>query len=272
MSEDLSSPSSTTDAAREFAIEVRGVQKAYGETVALNRTDLVVPTGSFFGLLGPNGAGKSTLIHILAGLIERDDGAVSVLGTSIQRGTYKYKQHVGFVLERPLYIEKLTAAEYLQFAGSMHGLDDDVAKSRSEELIDFLNLTDKRNDWIEAYSKGMKKKVSLAAALIHRPDLLVLDEPFEGVDAPSARAIREVLRRMVARNTTILLTSHVLDVAESLCDHVAVMQDGHIAVQGTMDALLSKASSDGSTYDSLEALFHDVVSPDDPMEQAPSWL
>ncbi len=259
------------------AIEIQNLNKIYKKKIhAVDDFSMVVPESSIFGLLGPNGAGKSTIMNILAGIIRRTDGEISILNDSINDGDYEYKRKVGFVLEEPHYIEKLTIKEYLVFCGAMYGIKPNEIEKRTGELIDFFNLKEKANDWIETCSTGMKKKVSLSAALIHQPRLLILDEPLEGIDPVSAKQIKENLRMMSDRGITIVISSHNLDTIEKLCDEVAIINKGKLVLQvKTKDIHIRiKEEINQETYKSLEELFVDVVSEDDLSKKTKklSWL
>lgn len=259
------------------AIEIQNLKKIYKKKVlAVDDFSMVVPESSIFGLLGPNGAGKSTIMNILAGIIRRTDGDISILDESINDDDYEYKRKVGFVLEEAHYIERLTVKEYLNFCGAMYGIKTNEIEKRTNELIDFFSLKEKENDWIETCSTGMKKKVSLAAALIHQPRLLILDEPLEGIDPVSAKQIKENLRMMADRHITVVISSHNLDTVEKLCDEVAIINKGKLVLQVKTKDIRTriKEKMNQETYESLEELFVDVVS-DDNERQNPkklSWL
>jgi ABC-2 type transport system ATP-binding protein len=245
------------------SIELQDLKKTYKRRVtALDGLDLKVPAGCIFGLLGPNGAGKSTAINIMAGVVKKNAGVVKLLGHPIGDNYYEYKRRVGFVLENPHYIEKLTVEEYLNFAAAMYGIEKEEAGRRTRELIAFFKLEEKQNDWIESYSTGMKKKVSLAAAFIHRPQLLIMDEPFEGIDPVSARTIKENLRLMAEKNITILLSSHVLDTVEKLCDEIAIIHKGKNVLQAATKDLRQriKEGVNGEMQATLEEIFIETVS------------
>ncbi len=243
-------------------IELVGLQKEYAKGVkALDGLDLVVDEGTLLGFVGPNGAGKSTTINIIAGLVKKDAGQIRLLGEEIRPTDFEYKRNVGFVLENPRYIEKLTAREYLRFVATMYGIEDTEAKSRIDELIDFLDLESKRKARIETLSAGMKKKVSLAAAIIHRPKILILDEPLEAIDPVSAKMIKDNLKLMVQRGTTVLLSSHVLDTVEKLCDEIAIINKGRIVFRSRMEEIRTKLKDQlgEDAYSSLEEIFVEVV-------------
>ena len=245
------------------AIEIQNLKKIYKKNIlAVDDFSMVVPESSIFGLLGPNGAGKSTIMNILAGIIRRTDGKISVLNKSINDEDYDYKRKVGFVLEKPHYIERLTVREYLEFCGSMYGIKPIETEKRTSELISFFDLNEKENNWIETCSTGMKKKVSLSAALIHQPKLLILDEPLEGLDPVSAKQIKENLRKMAERQITVVISSHNLDTVEKLCDEVAIINKGKLVLQVKTKEIRTrfKEEINQETYESLEELFVDIIS------------
>jgi len=226
----------------EPAIVIRGLRKFYGNKAAVDGLDLEVPRGAFFGFLGPNGAGKSTTIRILTGLIPFDAGSVEILGLPLPRQELAIKSRIGLVPEESLLFDRLTAAEFLEFAGRMYGLSRPVAIERARGLLDLFELPADRK-MLGEYSKGMRKRVGLAAALIHHPDLFLLDEPFEGVDAVAARLMKDILLDQVARGATIFLTSHVLEVVERLCERVAIIHEGRIVTSGALADLRAGGES-----------------------------
>lgn len=259
------------------AIELEGLKKTYKKGVkALDDLDLSVDEGTLLGFVGPNGAGKSTTINIISGLIRKDAGSVKILGDEIHPADYEYKRRIGFVLESPRYIEKLTAREYLKFVAGMYGIDGRNSGPRIDELIDFFDLGEKRKERIESFSSGMKKKISLAAAIIHRPKILILDEPLEAIDPISAKAIKDNLKLMVRKGTTVLLSSHVLDTVEKLCDEIAIINKGRIVFRSRMEDIRSRLKSElgRETYSSLEEIFIGVVNDDHggEGERKLSWL
>jgi len=245
------------------AILVRGLKKFYGFKPALDGVDLEVPRGSFFGFLGPNGAGKSTTIRILTGLIPADSGYVEILGLPLAENEMEIKRRIGLVPDESLLFDRLTGAEFLEFAGRMYGLDRKVAIERARALLDLLELPYDRK-MIGEYSKGMRKRVAMAASLIHHPELFLMDEPFEGVDAVGARLMKDILLDQVHRGGTVFLTSHVLEVVERLCDHIAIINHGIIITSGTMAALRSGGES-------LEDAFVRVVGAERQLERL-DWL
>jgi len=250
-------------AATAPAIMVRGLRKYYGTKAAVDGVDLEVPRGSFFGFLGPNGAGKSTTIRILTGLIPYDSGSVELLGYRLPEQDLEIKRRIGLVPDESLLFDRLTGAEFLEFVGRMYGLARPVAIERARGLMDLFQLQADRKI-IAEYSKGMRKRVAMAASLIHHPELFLMDEPFEGVDAVGARLMKDILMDQVRRGATIFLTSHVLEVVERLCDRVAIINEGKIAVCRSMAELRSAGES-------LEDAFVRIVGAEHQMERL-DWL
>jgi len=249
-------------------LQIKDFRKKYKKTVAVNNLNLKIKRGSFFGFIGPNGAGKSTTVNFIAGLLKKDQGELQFDGDIITESSYIYKGRIGFVLEKSMYLEKLTGKEFLHFAGQMQNVDLPTVKQRTDELLTFLELTGKQDELIEKYSSGMKKKISLAAALIHDPDLLILDEPFEGIDPVSAKKIKANLKLMVEKGKTILLTSHVLEIVESLCTDIAIINKGNLLYDGTVAALHEKFSRENLN---LEEIFIKLIAPEQG-EARLSWI
>lgn len=223
--------------APEPAIRVHDLRKRYGERPAVDGLSFEVPRGSFFGFLGPNGAGKTTTIRMLIGLAPPDSGTIELLGLESPRHANEIKRRIGLVPDESLLFDRLTGGEFLEFVGRMYGLERRVARQRGGELLTLFELDGHRGKLIAEYSKGMRKRVAMAAALIHRPDLLLLDEPFEGVDAVGARLMKELLQTLVRQGVTIFLTSHVLEVVERLCDRVAIIHQGRLVLEGVVEEL-----------------------------------
>jgi ABC-2 type transport system ATP-binding protein len=224
------------------AIVARGLKKFYGLKAAVDGLDLEVPSGSFFGFLGPNGAGKSTTIRMLTGLIPADSGSIEILGYKLPEQDLEVKRRIGLVPDESLLFDRLTGLEYLEFVGRMYGLDRPTAKERGRGLLDLFELQADRKI-IAEYSKGMRKRVAMAASLIHHPELFLMDEPFEGVDAVGARLMKDILLDLVRRGATIFLTSHVLEVVERLCDRVAIINNGRIVTSGALAELRAGGES-----------------------------
>ena len=219
------------------AILATSLTRTFDGFTAVDHVDLAVEPGQFFGFLGPNGAGKSTTIKMLTGLLAPTAGTVQILGEDLFRNPVEVKRHIGVVPEGMALFGKLTATEYLHFVGRMYGLDKATTAQRSTELIEFMGLSNEPKKMIADYSHGMGKKLALAAAVIHGPKVLFLDEPFEGVDAIAANTLKTMLQNMIARGATIFLTSHVLEIVERLCSHIAIIHRGHIVAHGSLDEL-----------------------------------
>jgi ABC-2 type transport system ATP-binding protein len=218
-----------------------------------------VQAGQFFGFLGPNGAGKSTTIKMLTGLLTPTSGQMQLLGLDFQSNPIEVKRQIGVVPEGMGLFERLNGREYLQFVGRMYGLDKATTEKRSDELLDFMQLADREKTMIADYSHGMQKKLALAAAVIHGPRILFLDEPFEGVDALAAGALKALLARMTARGVTIFLTSHVLEIVERLCSHVAIIHKGRLVAQGSLDELRAGIHGEEGEKKTLEQIFLSIV-------------
>jgi ABC-2 type transport system ATP-binding protein len=245
------------------AIVTHALKKSYGAKAAVDGVDLEVPRGSFFGFLGPNGAGKSTTIRMLTGLIPADSGSIEILGFQMPGEDLEIKRRIGLVPDESLLFDRLTGAEFLEFVGRMYGLERPAAIERARGLLDLFQLEFDRKI-IAEYSKGMRKRVAMAASLIHHPELFLMDEPFEGVDAVGARLMKDILQDQVRRGATIFLTSHVLEVVERLCDRIAIIDHGKIVRAGTLEELRAGGES-------LEAAFVRIVGAEHPLERL-DWL
>jgi len=221
----------------DLAIQTEGLKRRFGDFTAVDGLDLEVPAGTFFGFLGPNGAGKSTTIKMLIGLLRITSGSALVLGRNIEQQPVEVKRRIGVVPEELALFDRLTGPEYLAFVGRMYGLPRAQIRSRSDELLELMELTDDTKKLIVDFSHGMKKKLSFCASLIHGPELLFLDEPFEGIDAISSRQIKAILNQLVRSGVTVFLTSHILEIVERLCTHIAVIHRGRLVAQGTLDRL-----------------------------------
>ncbi|MBD8505993.1 ABC transporter ATP-binding protein [Hoyosella sp. G463] len=217
------------------ALEIEGLAKSYGQQPAVRSITLDVPAGSFFGLVGPNGAGKTTTLAMCTGLLRPDIGQARVFGHDTWRDPVAAKSLTGVLPDGLTLIDRLTGAELLRFQGLLRGMDPAVVDERAIELLEVLGLADARDKLIADYSAGMTKKIGLAAAMLHAPRLLVLDEPFEAVDPVSSATIRRILLRYVAGGGTVILSSHVMATVEQLCSHVAIMVHGSIAARGPID-------------------------------------
>jgi ABC-2 type transport system ATP-binding protein len=255
--------------AAPLAIDARGLTKVFAGKPAVDQLTLRVARGRFFGFLGPNGAGKSTTIKMLTGLLRPTAGEAFVEGKSLATELLAIKSVIGVLPEDlPLY-ERLTGEEYLHFAGRMYGLAKDETRKRTEELLAFLSLDDERGKLIVDYSQGMRKKTALAAALIHNPRVLFLDEPLNGIDPVSGRVVTDLLRRLAQKGVTMFFTTHVLDVVERLCDEVAIIDHGRIVAQGTLDEIRRQREVGNDA--TLEDVFLKLVSADVRREDL-SWI
>lgn len=246
------------------AIVVRDLRKVYGAKAAVDGLNLVVPQGCFFGFLGPNGAGKTTTIRMLMGLAPPTSGSIELLGLPMPAREVEIKSRIGVVPDESLLFDHLTGPEYVEFVGRMYRLPRDVARERARELIALFELDNSSRKLIGEYSKGMRKRVAMAASLIHRPQLFLMDEPFEGVDAVGARLMKDILIDQVRQGATIFLTSHVLEVVERLCERIAIIHDGKIVTEGNISELRSGSES-------LEDIFVRVVGADR-IAESPAWL
>jgi ABC-2 type transport system ATP-binding protein len=226
-----------TDAGASPAVETFELVRRFGDFTAVDGVNLRVRTGAFFGFLGPNGAGKSTTIKMLTGLLAPTSGRVRVTGRDIAAEPNEVKRRIGVVPEDLNLFERLTGAEMLSFTGRMYGLGRGDIASRSRELLELMELDAEPRRLVVEYSHGMKKKLALACALIHRPEILFLDEPFEGVDAIASRTLKDLLSRLTSRGLTVFLTSHVLEIVERLCTDIAIIAEGRLVAEGPLEEL-----------------------------------
>jgi len=251
-----------------MALQTRGLTRRFGDLTAVDSVDLVVPAGSFYGFLGPNGAGKSTTIKCLTGLLRPSAGEIRILDIDPLEDPVAVKKQIGVLPEDLALFDRLTAAETLGFVGQIHGLDRDTLEQRSEELFELMDLVGRKDSLVTDFSHGMKKKLALAVALLPAPKMLFLDEPFEGIDAVAGQQIRNLLKSYVARGGTIFLTSHILQIVETLCNQIGVIQNGRLVAQGSMDEM-RRGTEDGRT---LEQIFLDLVGADTESSTALDWL
>src|SRR5262245_476115 len=252
----------------DLALHTQGLRREFGPFVAVDGIDLTVPRGSLYGFVGPNGAGKSTTIKCLTGLLAPTAGSITLLGLDPLRDPVAVKRQVGVVPEDLALFEQLTAAETLAFVGQVHGLPEGMIRERSAELLALMDLSGAAGELVADYSHGMRKKTSLAAALLPAPKLLFLDEPFEGIDAIASRQIKDLLLEYVRRGGTVFLTSHILEVVERLCDHIGVIHKGRMVVQGPIASVRAGASSG----ESLETMFLRVVGAAEVATSRLDWL
>jgi ABC-2 type transport system ATP-binding protein len=245
------------------AVSIRGLRKNFGAKAAVDGIDLEVPSGSFYGLVGPNGAGKTTTLSMVTGLLRPDQGQVLIHGVDVWREPIKAKSLVGVLSDGVRLFDRLTGEQLVEYAGLLSGMDRDTATERTQDLLRLLDLEHDAGTLVVDYSAGMTKKIALACAMVHAPRLLVLDEPFESVDPVSAANIRDILAGFVRGGGTVIVSSHVMDLVQRMCDHVAVITAGRVVAAGTVDDV-----RDGST---LEDRFVDLVG-GRRVGEGPEWL
>ena len=224
------------------AVEIRGLAKLFDDKVAVDRINLTIPSGSFYGLVGRNGAGKTTTISMVTGMLQPTEGTALIRGIDMWADPLKAKAHLGVLPDGVHLFDKLTGEQLITYSGYLHGIDKETVASRVKDLLAAMDLTDAAGRAVADYSAGMTKKIALAAALIHAPSVLILDEPFEAVDPVSAANIQDILRGFVASGGTVVISSHVMDLVQRLCDHVAIMDSGRILAAGTVDEVRAGAS------------------------------
>ena len=244
------------------AILVKDLQKSYGEKHVLKGVNFAVKCGSLFGFLGPNGAGKTTTMSVITGILTPDGGSVEILGEPMNPNNEKLRRRMGAVHDTLGLFEQLTGEEHVAFFASIYGVEREIIGQRTAELFAMLDLTEAASTRILEYSHGMKKKVELACALVHNPEILLLDEPFEGMDPMSTRVVMDNLRAIASRGRTIFLTSHILEIVEKLCDEVAILSEGRIVFQQDMAAVRKgwEVGDSDDAHSSLEKVFLEVSS------------
>ncbi len=239
-------------------LKVTGLAKSFGGKRAVDGIDFEVRGGELYALLGPNGAGKTTTLRMIAGLLNADAGDVQVFGVDARRDPLGAKRMIAWLPDEPLLYDKLTAWEYLEFVAGLWNVDPAEARKRAENLLRLLGLWDNRNDRCETFSRGMKQKAVLAGALIHEPKLLMLDEPLTGLDAAASRLVKDLIRERVAAGAAVILTTHILEVAERMADRIGIIKDGKLLTEGSLDELRSHAGAQGQ---SLEDVFLSLTAP-----------
>jgi ABC-2 type transport system ATP-binding protein len=228
--------------------------KKYGDFTAVDALDLEVPAGQLFGFLGPNGAGKTTTLRMIAGILRPTAGRVRIGGIDLAEQPNEAKSRLGFIPDRPFIYEKLTGMEFLRFVAGLYQQDGAQVEHRSRELLALFDLEDWRDELVESYSHGMRQKLIISSAFVHRPEVIVVDEPMVGLDPKAARTLKDLFREYTRRGHTIMMSTHTLEVAQTLCDRIAIIRRGRIAAAGTMDELRRQAESGGEGGE-LEDIF-----------------
>jgi ABC-2 type transport system ATP-binding protein len=240
----------------EIALQLSEISKYYGSHQAVNNLSLQIAEGSFYALLGPNGAGKTTTLRMIAGLLQPDNGDILILGQSIRRSPQKAKQLLAYLPDEPLLYNKLRPMEYLEFIAGLWGISASKAQFLAQELLKQLNLWDNRGDFSETFSRGMKQKLALAGALIHQPRIIILDEPLTGLDAAASRIVKNMLVEYVRQGNTVILTTHIMEIAERMAERIGIINHGQLVAEGTLDELRTQS---GEASGSLETVFLELT-------------
>ncbi len=239
-----------------LALELLTLNKRYGSHQAVNNLSLQIPQGSFYALLGPNGAGKTTTLRMVAGLLQPDSGDAVILGHSITRASNAAKQLLAYIPDEPLIYSKLRPMEYLEFIAGLWGISAQKAERYAQELLRQLNLWDTRGDLSETFSRGTKQKLALAGALIHQPKVIILDEPLTGLDAAAARLVKNILLDYIQQGNTVILTTHIMEIAERMAQRIGIINHGQLIAEGTLDELRIQS---GDASGSLETVFLELT-------------
>ena len=232
-------------------ISLRGVKKRYGKFAAVKGLDLDVHRGEIFGFLGPNGAGKTTTIRMVAGVLQPSEGRVLVGGDDLVESPERAKSRIGYIPDRPYLYEKLSGGEFLRFVAGLWGKDGDAVEGRVDRLLELFQLTQWKDELIESYSHGMRQKILISSALIHQPEVIVVDEPLVGLDPRSARLLKDLFRMFVENGGTVFLSTHTLEVAEALCDRIAIINKGDVLALGTMEELRAQSDAGGAHLEEI---------------------
>lgn len=230
------------------ALEIHGLRKSFDKP-AVDGLDLTIRRGEFYALLGPNGAGKTTTLRMVAGLLPPDAGSIQILGRDALRNAVEAKRVTAWISDEPMIYDKLTPFEYLEFVAGLWDIAPDVAQARADDLFAWLDLAPHAHKMCGGFSKGMRQKVALAGALVHEPELIILDEPLTGLDAGSARQVKDVLKKRVADGATVIMTTHILEVAERMAERIGVIAKGRLIAEGTLDELRARIGNDASTLE-----------------------
>lgn len=242
------------------ALQLSHLSKRYGSHQAVNNLSLSIREGSFYALLGANGAGKTTTLRMIAGLLQPSDGDVMILGHSIKRAPQKAKQLLAYLPDEPLLYNKLRPMEYLEFIAGLWQIPAHIAQDKAKNLLTQLNLWDNRGDFSETFSRGMKQKLALAGALIHQPRIIILDEPLTGLDAAASRIVKNILTDYVTEGNTVILTTHIMEIAERMAQRIGIINHGQLIAEGTLDELRTQSGEAGG---SLETVFLELTQSND---------
>jgi len=232
-------------------IELTNLSKRYGRFTAVDGINLTIPRGELHGLLGPNGAGKTTTMRMIAGILQPTAGSIRISGIDLRDDPMAAKSRLGFIPDRPFVYDKLTGAEFLRFVAGLYGQDGPAIERRSEELLELFELLPWKDELTESYSHGMRQKLIISSALLHKPEVIVVDEPMVGLDPKSARLLKDLLREFANRGGTVLMSTHTLEIAEAMCDRIAIVHSGRVVAAGTMDELRSQTSVGDATLEEL---------------------
>jgi ABC-2 type transport system ATP-binding protein len=235
----------------QTAVKLENVSKSFGNVQAVKNLDLQIDAGTVFGFLGPNGSGKSTTMKMIMGLLEADSGKLTVYGTDVSSNPWEIKKIVGYVPESPRLYEFLTGLEYLDFIADVYGLTAETKKTRIEEYLDAFELENRENEMISGYSHGMKQKIAIIAALLHKPKLLILDEPLSGLDPKSAKIVKDLIHKLASESVTTIMSTHVLEIADAVCDRIAIMHQGSKLAEGKPAELRKEARMPDSTLEEI---------------------
>ncbi|MCD8510343.1 MAG: ABC transporter ATP-binding protein [Bacillus sp. (in: Bacteria)] len=243
-----------------ITIKLQQVTKTYGKSEAVKPLDLTINKGELFGFLGPNGAGKTTTIKMMTGLLEPTGGKIEICGIDMWQKPLEAKKHIAYLPDQPNLYPKLTGWEFLRFVGSVYKVKEEDFVERAEKYLHLFNLTNSADELLESYSHGMKQKIALVSALIHDPDIIFLDEPTVGLDPSSARKLKRLLRDLCDQGTTVFMSTHILEIAENMCDRVGIITSGSLLALGTMEELRAKG---GNQQASLEDIFLELTGGDE---------